>query len=338
VNVGSSDAVQRSAPYETQKHGTLFVQNQPEGAPSSVTAYSATGQYLRKLEFSTTSGFTTDNKGHVFVGSPRDSNDRFGPANLSIYADAGATLVQTIHQATEFRELTLDQSGNLYTIFSNDRIFEYAASDKGILSQHVIRKIKLRKLGFSADSMVTDAKGDLAVAQTDYVAVFAPGKTKPYWTIGDVPYVDGGIAFDSAGNLDVASGDSKGAAVRVYAPNTNTPLRIMQVPYRTQIAQIAFDGSGNLFVLTYCVDNCGETPAIAEFAAGTTTPQREITKGFPSGVEFMWMSVAPSGDLYVATSASLSGGNVLIYPAGRDAPSRTISRGIDNPIGLSFSP
>jgi hypothetical protein len=325
----------RSSPSKVQKQGTLFVQNQPASGPSSVTIYSATGQYLRKLEFSSTSGFTSDTEGHLFVGSPRDSNDRSGSAVLSVYADAGAKPVQTLHQPTQFYNLTLDPSGNLYTGFSNNRIYEYAASNRRVISRQVIRKLQLRKLGFHAESLAVDPKGDLATAQADYVAVFAPGKTKPYWTLS-VP--NAGIRFDDAGNLYVASGASNGAAVLVYAPNASTPSRVMKDSYGTQIAQIEFDGSGNLFVLTYCVDECGHPPAIAVFPAGATEPQREITKGFPSGVGFMTMSVAPSGDLYVATSESTSGGDVLIYPAGKNTPSRTVNRNIDNPVALSFSP
>ena len=314
---------------------TLYVLNS-SGGTSAVTVYSGNGRKLLRTisDEKPISGFTVDSAGHLYLGEPRNAAQPTGPALLKVYAAGGKNVIRTIAQIHPFETFAVDSTGNLFALCAADRICEYASGRKPIT-----RRLALRKLGGSATALATDSAGDLAADSTyGPVLVFAPGSTTPYWTI---PTTDGSSAlgFDATGNLYVVnSGSNEGDAgsVTVYASGQSSPIRTITDGI-VHPSAMAFDSSGNLYILNYCVpgstSGCVPTPSVSVYTPGGTSPIRTITQGI-AGVG--GLTVSAEDILYVANSAA--SGTVTLYKEKSGVPSRTISNGISDPVGIAVSP
>ncbi len=313
----------------------LYVLNSSGSPTYSVSIYAAGAlSPLRNIAVGSYSGgFTVDPLGRLYVGV---SSSPSGPGLLDIYANRGAKLVRTLHQTKPFGLLTVDWSGDLYTMCAPSRVCEYASA-----KQRVIRRIALGKFGASAYALAVDGAGNLAVDSLDSILIFAPGAAKPYWKITRANAAS--IAFDTSGDLFVAdTGSCCGtSSIAVYAPGGTSPIRTITDGNGQYPAAMSFDENGNLYVATYCLNSCGIPPAITEYAPDGTTPIRTVTEGLVGIV--LAMTLDSSGNLYVANGGNRAHsdpnpGNLVVYAPGTTLPMRTVTNGIQNPIALGIGP
>lgn len=323
---------------------TLYVLNSGGGKAFAVTVYSDGGaSLLRSISFGEDSeGFTVDPLGHFYVAFPETQGDPGGPGLLNIYGSRGAKVLRTLHQRHPFGLLTIDGSGNLYTLCANARVCEYASA-----KQHVIRKIALGKFGSGrSTALATDASGNLA-SDSLYgpVLVFAPGATEPYWKITTGIDFSTALAFDAAGDLYVVNFGNESldpGSVAVYAPGSSSPMRTITDGV-VKPSALAFDGAGNLYVLNYCIyqpsSGCAQAPAVTVYAPGGVTPIRTITTGIGGAGA---LTLDQSADLYVANSGSTTPpsdpGSVTVYAPGGSSPMRTVTQDVQNPVALGLGP
>ena len=125
-----------------------------------------------------------------------------------------------------------------------------------------------------------------------------------------------GLAFDSRGDLYVASGAYD---ICEFAPGATTPtatLTGLDFP-----GALAFDAAGDLYV-------ANGNSTVSEFAPGATTPTATLTGlNGPSA-----LALDPRGDLYVANEW---GNTVSEFAPGATMPTATLS-GLDEPFALGF--
>jgi hypothetical protein len=314
---------------------TLYVLNSQSPESWGVSIYSNGGaSLLRSLSLGRfANSVAADPLGHLFVPSAPA-----GPWLLNVYENRGARVVQTLHQQELFGLLTLDRSGNLYTLCSEHKLCEYAADGHRVLKQRASRKIELRKFGAVPEALAVDASGDVAVSSGDLILVFAPGTTTPYWTIMGISA--GAIAFDPSGDLYVVELSGSADEIAEYAPGGTSPVGIITNGIVNPTA-LAFDGAGNLYVLNAGVferGECTQPPAVTVYSAGGSKPILSMTQGLNCG-QGHEMALDPSASVYVTNQGVYpSSGNVIVYPPGSSKPKRTVSKGIQNPFALAIGP
>jgi hypothetical protein len=148
----------------------------------------------------------------------------------------------------------------------------------------------------------------------------------PVATISDGLNGPAGDCLDSLGTLYVTNQPiSNGGSIVEYAFGKTTPLRVITEGIDTP-AFCAIDGDGNLWVT-----NIGG-PNATEYLHSSKKPHTVITKDmiYPTGI-----AIDSSGNLYVSNRLS-SGGDVVVFPAGRTTPSRTITDGVTSPAALAI--
>jgi hypothetical protein len=146
----------------------------------------------------------------------------------------------------------------------------------------------------SPGEVAVDSSGNLYVCNFGFtVLVYPPGASTPSRTIsiprlGKHPTL-GSMAFDSQGNLLVATAGVEGIDANVYsvAPGSSQAVNLnLQGPAG---AQIGTDRAGNLY-------NGSDEGSIVVYAPGSKTPSRSIyagTNGF-----YSFFTVRPNGTIY----------------------------------------
>ncbi len=204
-----------------------------------------------------------------------------------------------------------------------------------------------------------ETSGDLYVASLNpgaygpnQISIYPPGDKKPAQVIHTAK-INGGnwfissLAFDSVGKLYVASmGEDH---VFVYpAGQTSIAYTIgwgLYVPW-----YLVVDANDDLYVLN--CPACESVPGyeyVVVYAPGKTLPSRTVTKGIAYGYK---LALDGSGNLYVANCplcmainknngagkpVFLPGsGSISVYAPGGISPARTITKGIDGPLALTF--
>ncbi len=326
---------------------TLYVLNSGGGRAFGVTVYSSGGSsLLRTLSLGEyNDGFTVDPMGNLYAGFPPDQADgghTGGPDLLKIYTNKGGKVMRTLHQPHPFGLLTLDDSGNLFTLCAADRLCEYADA-----KQHVIRRIALRHFNTGGSALAADISGNLAIdSPNGPILVFAPGATQPSWTFTTGIDNSTFLAFDSSGDLYAANlgqHDEDAGSVTVYAKGISSPIRTITNGIAKPSA-LAFDSAGNLYVLNACAlnssDECVQTPAVTVYAPGGSSPIRTITNGVEGSGG---LALDPSGNLYVANEgykykSPPDPGSITVYAPGETSPIRTVKDSIQYPTALGIGP
>jgi hypothetical protein len=316
ITAGSTSASKAAKAQEP----TTYVANTngTKGSPS-ISIYANGGStFLRSI--SPGYAFTVDAKGHLFVSEPRTDHDGYP---LNIYADQGATLVQTLLVTRNFYDMQVDANGNLFGVCASDRVCEYPAGKGGnVLQPHISRVLQFDG---GVGPIALDPKGDVAVVTAPpSIAVFPPGKKKPTWSIPLGNDSGGAMIFDGAGNLYVTSYP---AGILVFAPGKTSPSRTIA----SGAESLAIDHANNLYVLTVGP----EAAAVSVYPQGKNQPSLVITSGLIAN-EAYHLAVSPSGEVFVG-NAGLPG-NVVVYASGKTRPLRTITDQIDVPDQIGLGP
>ena len=320
----------------------LYVGNQ--GSGSNILVFADSGSRLKRtvaLPYPDVAGVVAGARGNVFAASGNEDN--LGQQSISVFKNNGAKAVKAIQQRFPFEGLTADGSGNLFAGCGQAarRVCEYPGTKRGVVRSRVVRRINLEDYGVSGTRLTTDASGDLAVSDQNHVSVFAPGATQPYLDLAIGLFV-GGVAFDQAGNLYIASlGTYDRNQIAEYAPGNNKPSRTFSIPSNGEPASVlAFDTAGNLYALLPVENGYhGPTTTVLVFAPNTTKPARTITKGMENFSGYPTMAVGGSGTIYVADGAAFSKlGSIVVYAPNQSKPRRVITTSIQHPYFLAIGP
>jgi hypothetical protein len=313
----------------------LVVGNQ-SGNASSVLVFTDAGKSFKRAVNvgPVIYGIAANDAGNVFVGS--GSRDVQSGQVLGAYKDRGVKLVQTIKENRPFKNPTLDSSQNVYVICNERAVCEYPSAKGKLVGRKIVRRFTF---GQTPQALAADSTGDIAVSVADGVEVFAPGATSPFWTVAS-HQLQGGIVFDSAGDLYVATGyhDSGVGLISVYASGESTPSRTFSDAEGPLATILSRDANNNLYAFTPTCSKC-PAPAVAVFPFGSSAPTRVITKGIANFVDVVNMSVDRSGGVFIDDSGTESiSGSLIVYAPNKVVPLRTISNGLQAPNFLATTP
>jgi len=319
---------------------TLYVLNFASDA--NVTVYNGDdGSLERTVEPPSGTGFidiSSDSKKHLFASVFPIGGKLHDPGVLNAYSDSGATLVQQLHQHHAFMAPIVDSSEDLFAGCAAKNVCEYQGTKgKQTVRQNLIRQIKVGKILPLEDGrvfLVSDT-GQFGVNTGSGVDVYDPGSESPNWIV-QPQTVDGitAAAFDSKGDLylafpcvTVSSGE-----VDEYPPGSKYPTRVLKANDGVGCpAQLAFDGSDNLYVLSG-----GFTDSVIVYNPNSSQPIRVLTQGILKP-RALFMAVDHKGDVFVSNSSYYSDpGSVVVYGPSGTTPSATITEGIENPRELAI--
>jgi hypothetical protein len=301
---------------------SLVVANQTSNSQASVLVFTNAGKTLKRSinVGDVVYGLTADNAGDLFVGS--GSSDITFDQVLDAYKHHGAKLVQMLKQKRPFMTPTLDSSQNLYVICNARSVCEYQAAKKTLVNKGIIRRLTI--YANSPLALAADATGDIAVMQGLEVDVYKPGAKKPFWIVSDHLY-QGGIAFDSTGNLYVASGyrSTGSCIINEYAPGQTTPKRVLSDTAGAFATVLKTDAADNLYAFTPTCKTCPPA-AIAVFSPTVSAPTRVIRKGIENFTDEVSvnMVVDASGGIFIDNPGTTS---LTVYAPNQSTPLRVIS-------------
>lgn len=138
--------------------------------------------------------------------------------------------------------------------------------------------------------MAVDPAGNLYVSNGNAsdVLVYPPGASSPTTTLTDPVGFPVDVAIGSDGTVYVANvwaSMGNPGSVAVYAPGATSPTSVLRDQGFVQVAGVALDHSGNVFV-SYDQSN-GKFGTVAEFPAGSTNPvATKINVGAVGGIGF----------------------------------------------------
>jgi serine/threonine protein kinase, bacterial len=188
------------------------------------------------------------------------------------------------------------------------------------------------------EALALDKQGNLYVGSSTSptdgsINVFAPNTTTPARTIANLAGEPHGLAVNAAGRLYSALQvrykccDIIGKGM-VYKAGTSTLLQKLE-DLSGFAHDLVFDKAGNLYVANFDV-----MPGwISIYKRGDYVPSTFVHDGigFPLG-----MTVAPNGELVVASSQANHSVAVTVYPPGQTSPSLTITQRIVNPDDVAI--
>lgn len=199
---------------------------------------------------------------------------------------------------------------------------------------------------YTPEAVNVDSAGNVYVGNNDrgitggWVTVYNPSMNT-FYKITDGIYFPSALTFDGSGNLYVLNDGNLFLTVRPsvteYAPGSTTPSRTLSVG--NSPTAIACDGSGNLYVANPNPYSTGYGDNVLVFSKTGTKVMRKITSGinFPES-----LAVGPSGYLNVANAlgANPNGGegSITQYAPGKGKVARTIQKGVNYPVFVTFGP
>jgi sugar lactone lactonase YvrE len=242
---------------------------------------------------------------------------------VTVYSRKSAHLIQTISNNLKAPSaLIFDSMGNLF-VSAKHGIDEFGPG------QNVPNRI-LHGIG-DGNPMVVDGADNLYVGVGASIRVYAPGATSPTRSITDGVTFASVLIFDRSGNLYVANGVNSPFSISAYAPGASTPFEtITQGIYEP--TALAVDAASNLYVAN---SSNGGPQSITVYAPGTGALIRTLT-GFEFSINPQSIALDSNDNLYVVRGGSP--GSVDVIKAGATKIGRSISSGIDGPIGLTFDP
>jgi DNA-binding beta-propeller fold protein YncE len=227
--------------------------------------------------------------------------------SVTIYPENENRVVRTITAGiANPTALAFDPAGNLYVVNQfSAQVTVYAPGRSQIL-----RTIIPPGATSGVAGLAIDPAGNVFIGvqgNGGFVVEYAAGSTTIVNTIplGNLyPFF---LAFDSVGNLYVASSYSAGRSLAEYAAGS---LQLIGTFPVSDFTALAFDAAGNRYVSDY------STNSVLVFPPGSTTPLRTITDGVS---EPQALAVDPEGDLMIG------GLSLNEYAPGKFYPKRTIA-------------
>ncbi|HEY1680581.1 MAG TPA: hypothetical protein VGF98_02935 [Candidatus Tumulicola sp.] len=306
-----------------------------------MSAYSAAGATLDRKFGDVGSGPGVDNypgiaagaSGHLYLYTALNLGQ------ILVYKKYGAVLQQTLqYQNKILSALTLDDSGNLYAMARNVKRYggpldEFAANRDGTLAL----KPFVRRPAVSY-YIVTDPMGDVGSAGgANGFTAYTKESKSPFWVLNATNTSYTAAAFDGSGDLAIAQQVISVPAeyIYVYARGASTPTySIMSDTYAP--VQLAYDGSGNLYVLDYCTSNCGTNPidVISIYAPGATIPAKVLEPD--PGSKFATIGVSKDGHVAAIEYEGSSQYGMVVYDPGATVPSARTTTGLQAPFQVVF--
>jgi hypothetical protein len=235
--------------------------------------------------------------------------------SVAVYSAGSHKLVRTLTREIRFpSQVIFDSTGDAYVRTRDSVLFFPNGRERGLHS------IKIRSY-----AIALDGDNNLYVASYDAreIEIFKPGAKTPFKIISDGIGSAFDIALDGAGNLYVANWDLAsgcGDVTEYDAQNQTLALTITQGVCNP--TKLAIGTDGNLYVL-----NLGSTNDVTEYPLGENKLLRTV-----GGLdEPATIITDENANLYVANRS-----NVTVYASGSNAVLRTITDGIDEPIGLAI--
>jgi hypothetical protein len=282
---------------------------------------------------------TVDGSGDVWVGN--DAGGASGAASITEYPPGSTTPVRTIsgltQPSTSGRALAVDASGNLYCACNSAREVDEFTPAGGSTPSRTLTAISSPTGISSPYSVVTDASGNLYVANLGSnavgVSVFAPGAaTTPFRNITSGINGVSLLAMDALGNLYAGNSSANPNTVTEYPPGSGTVSNTFDsLGDLTNVSGLAVDRSGDV----YMADSASPTNSIVvQFSpASPTIGSRTLVM---NDAYVYATAVDPAGNVYVPLSNSST---VLVYPPGTSTTaSRTLTNGIDHPWDVAAWP
>jgi hypothetical protein len=250
---------------------------------------------------------------------------------INVYKDGGKTFLRTV-QATPYSDLALaaDQTGLLYVGTLGGH------GHPGTMNIYSDQGSKLVRSFTQRDSFV-----GLAVDQQGSLYSLCPGANVCQRANAEPPItrkfkgVRLPLAVDLLGNLAALDCFEWGADACVFAPGETTPFwKITSGVDRYYVYQLAFDLSGNLYVVNTGPSTSEDPGNVAVFAPSAASPTRVITAG---GTEPIGIAFDSVGRLYVyndcggvpsGNHCSVNYNSVTVYEPGKSTPFRTITDGV----------
>ena len=243
------------------------------------------------------------------------------------------------------RGLAFDSIGNLFaaeTVEPGDRL-DIGRVLKFNLRNHVSTVGSAAKFFF--EGLALDIAGNAYVLATDDTSPTGASTIFKFTSSGerivfgsvpgvpDNPVANGGLAFDSTGNLYATASGAQ--TIYKFAPDGTRTVFVGPDAFAPgeYPAGLAFDSSGNLFVSIETFTDPGADSIVyfsptgvkSPFATGLTTPR---------GLAF-----DSSGNLFVAEAGvpEVPGGDILTFPLGGGSPT-VFASGSFRPEFLTFGP
>lgn len=172
-----------------------------------------------------------------------------------------------------------------------------------------------------------DSSGNLYVSNffSNNVKVYAAGSNTVLRTIHDGVSNPVRVMLDSANNVYVGNGESANS-VTIYKPGSTTPWQTITDGI-ANVEAMTLDSSGHLYVANVGAGTASGPYSVTVYSPGTFNLVETITEGVSDPTALV---VGSAGTLYVANQASFT---VTEYALGSTSPTRTISRGIQDPLG-----
>jgi hypothetical protein len=313
----------------SQTKATLYALNL-SGSAASVSVYSDVGQkLLRTIQLGSVFGnheslvYMTAAAGLLYTESPGQPQQSRTAGLLRILSDKGSKKVASIKVPENYHLLAADNSGNVFTMCGVLPLCEYSSAGK------LVRKFSLAQYKVKpVEAMAANASGDIAIIGGGVAAVFAPGATKPFWTIGPSGDFPGTTAatFDASGSLYIADLNN---GIFVFQSGSTAPSRRISDGISAP-ADLATDPNSNLYVLNR------RGPSVTAYAPGRNDPSYTINSGLSYPVA---LAIDPAQNLYVDNSGIPTGvQGVAIYSTGGGTLERTVTQGIQNPVRVAVDP
>ena len=258
--------------------GNLYVVNKANNTVSEF-ARGATMPTATLTGLTNPDALAFDSSGNLYVAN---GGNGLG-TTLSEYAPGDTTPTATLTGLHDPAALAFDSSGNLYV--SNETYGTASEFAPGATTPTAT----LTGLT-NPDAMAFDPSGNLYIVNENGTTVskFAPGATTPTATLTGL---DNCVALvvDGGGNVYVAN--QMNFTVSKFAPGATTPTATLSGGLSLPAA-LAFDPSGNLYVLA--------NTTVSKFAPGAITPSAVLT----DSAQPECLAFDPSGNLFVGNSSN----------------------------------
>lgn len=247
-------------------------------------------------------------------------NEPFGGSpSVSVYSRLGAKYLRTV-PSTGGDAFTADSAGKLY-LSQSANLRSYTLNVYTNNGAKIERTMKEQNRSYN--SLAVDSAENLYTGCGPGQQLCEFAKKKLLRKLSAF----GPVATDSADN--VAAFQYSRTSVGVYAPGQTSPYWTA-TGLDQYVAALAFDSSGNLYVMDNN-NNAHGTGYVAVYAPNASVPALKITNGVdvPMGI-----AIDSANNLYVLNT-NQSGSSISVYAQGQATPFETITDGVTGSLPVA---